>query len=65
MAMMGEKVTWMKMSITVYMHIKSQLYTLTTSLLKLNKFKRELSTKKMPTYRKPLSTNQNNKIPKS
>lgn len=63
--MMGEKVTWMKMSITVYMHIKSQLYTLTTSLLKLNKFKRELSTKKMPTYRKPLSTNQNNKIPKS
>lgn len=65
MAMKAETVTWMKMSITVHMHKKSQLYTLTTSLLKLNKFTRELSTKKMPTYQKPLSTNQNNKIPKS
>jgi len=52
--MMAEKVTWMKMSITACMHIKSQVYTLTRSLLKLNNFTPELSTKKMPIHQKPL-----------
>lgn len=52
--MMAEKVTWMKMSIPLYMHIKSQVYTLTRSLLKLNNFTPELSTKKMPINQKSL-----------
>lgn len=53
MAMLAEKVSWMKMLITGYMHKKSHVSTLTFKVY-LNKLKAELSAKKMPILQKLL-----------